>query len=421
MKRYIDQFVVGFALFSMFFGAGNIIFPPYLGLGSGSEWPISFACYYIADIGLAILAIFAIIRAGGDVTNITNRIGKIPGEILVSLIILCIGPFIALPRTGSTVYEMFVAPVFGEIPHIIPIILFFGISMLLTLKESAVVDIIGKFLTPLLFIGLLLLIVMGLITPIGTISPNAMLENVALEGINAGYQTMDVLAALIFGIIIFKSVEDKGYTDTQLKFATTRNASLIAATGLLIVYCGLTYLGATASQIFNLNVGRSELISDITYGLLGEPGVVILGIIVTLACITTAIALITSTADYFSNLSKGKISYKWIVVLTSIISALIAMIGTDQIVALASPVLNFIYPGALTLIILSFLGERISDFTLRFAVVGSTIGNLCILSCNYGLPLDFLTKLPFSNAGLGWIFFTILFGIIGAIIKKIKR
>lgn len=421
MKRYIDQFVVGFALFSMFFGAGNIIFPPYLGLGSGSEWPISFACYYIADIGLAILAIFAIIRAGGDVTNITNRIGKIPGEILVSLIILCIGPFIALPRTGSTVYEMFVAPVFGEIPHIIPIILFFGISMLLTLKESAVVDIIGKFLTPLLFIGLLLLIVMGLITPIGTISPNAMLENVALEGINAGYQTMDVLAALIFGIIIFKSVEDKGYTDTKLKFATTRNASLIAAAGLLIVYCGLTYLGATASQLFNLNIGRSELISDITYGLLGEPGVVILGIIVTLACITTAIALITSTADYFSNLSKGKISYKLIVVLTSIISVLIAMIGTDQIVALASPVLNFIYPGALTLIILSFLGERISDFTLRFAVVGSIIGNLCILLCNHGLPLDFLTKLPFNSAGLGWIFFTILFGIIGAIIKKIKR
>lgn len=316
---------------------------------------------------------------------------------------------------------MFVTPVFGDIPQIIPIILFFGISMLLTLKESAVVDIIGKFLTPLLFLGLLLLIVMGLITPIGTISPDAMLENVALEGINAGYQTMDVLAALIFGIIIFKSVEDKGYTDTKLKFATTRNASLIAAAGLLIVYCGLTYLGATASQIFNLNIGRSELISDITYGLLGEPGVVILGIIVTLACITTAIALITSTADYFSNLSKGKISYKLIVVLTSIISALIAMIGTDQIVALASPVLNFIYPGALTLIILSFLGERISDFTLRFAVVGSTIGNLCILLCNYGLPLDFLTKLPFSSAGLGWIFFTILFGIIGAIIRKIKR
>ena len=208
MKKRIDQFVIGFALFSMFFGAGNIIFPPYLGLGSGPDWIMGFICYYFADIGLAILAIFALLKNGGNLNNITDRIGKVPGEVMVALIILCIGPFIALPRTGATTYEMFIVPLFGQINPLIPLLIFFGIALLLTLKESAVVDIIGKFLTPLLFIGLLVLIIVGIINPVGEISDAAMLENVALEGINAGYQTMDVLAAMIFGIIIVKSVED---------------------------------------------------------------------------------------------------------------------------------------------------------------------------------------------------------------------
>lgn len=417
----MDQLVIGFALFSMFFGAGNIIFPPYLGLGSGPEWVLGFICYYIADIGLAILTVFALIKNGGSLNNITDRIGKIPGEIMVAAIILCIGPFIALPRTGATTYEMFIVPLFGQISPLIPMILFFGITLILTLKESAVVDIIGKFLTPLLFIGLLVMIIMGILNPVGDVSGAAMMENVALEGINAGYQTMDVLAAMIFGIIIVKSVEDKGYTDEKLKYATAKNASLVAAAGLFIVYCGLTYLGATVSEIFNLNVNRSELIINISYGLLGETGTVILGVVVTLACLTTAIALITSTADYFHDLSKGKISYKLIAAITAVFSAAIAMIGTDQIIAFASPVLSLLYPGALTLLSLSFLKNRITDFTLRFAVVGSLTGSLCTVLYDYGVPLSFVPHLPLNSTGLGWILFAVIFGIAGMIIGKIRK
>lgn len=421
MKRYIDQFVIGFALFSMFFGAGNIIFPPYLGLGSGPEWILGFICYYIADIGLAIMAIFALIKNDGDLNNITDRIGKIPGEIMVAAIILCIGPFIALPRTGATTYEMFVTPVFGQISPVIPIIIFFGVSLALTLRESAVIDIIGKFLTPLLFIGLIVMIVIGMVNPIGEISDAPMMESVALEGINAGYQTMDVLAAMIFGIIIIKSVEEKGYTEAKVKSATARNASIVAAIGLLIVYFGLTYLGATTSELFNMNINRSELIVNISYGLLGEAGTVVLGIVVTLACLTTSIALITSTADYFHDLSNGKISYKLIAAVTAIVSAALAMIGTDQIIAIASPVLSLLYPGAMTLLALSFLKEKISNFTLRFAVVGALTGSLCTLLYDYGVPLNFVPHLPLNSSGLGWILFAVIFAIAGMIISKIKN
>ena len=421
MKRYIDQMVIGFALFSMFFGAGNIIFPPYLGLGSGPEWILGFICYYIADIGLAIMAIFALIKNDGNLNNITDRIGKIPGEIMVAVIILCIGPFIAVPRTGATTYEMFVVPLFGQISPVIPIIIFFGISLALTLRESAVIDIIGKFLTPLLFIGLLVMIVIGMVNPIGEISNVPMMESVALEGINAGYQTMDVLAAMIFGIIIIKSVEEKGYTEAKVKSATARNASIVAAIGLLIVYFGLTYLGATTSEIFNMNINRSELIINISYGLLGNAGTIVLGIVVTLACLTTAIALITSTADYFHDLSNGKISYKLIAVITAALSAALAMIGTDQIIAIASPVLSLLYPGAMTLLALSFLKDKISDFTLRFAVVGALTGSLCTLLYDYGVPLNFVPHLPLNSTGLGWILFAVVFAIAGMIIKRVKK
>lgn len=421
MKKYIDQFVIGFALFSMFFGAGNIIFPPYLGLGSGPEWITGFICYYIADIGLAILAIFALLKNGGNLNNITDRIGKVPGEVMVALIILCIGPFIALPRTGATTYEMFVTPVFGQISPLVPLLIFFGVSLILTLRESAVIDIIGKFLTPLLFIGLLMLIIIGIINPIGEISDTAMLESVALEGINAGYQTMDVLAAMIFGIIIVKSVEDKGYTEDKIKYATARNASFVAGAGLLIVYCGLTYLGATASNIFNLNVARSELIIDITYGLLGKPGTIVLGAVVTLACLTTSIALITSTADYFHELSNGKLGYKLIATATALFSALLAMVGTDAIISIAAPVLSLLYPGAMTLLALSFLKEKISNWTLRFSVVGALFGSLLIVLYDLGAPLNFVPALPLSSFGLGWIVFAVIFGVIGVLTGKNKK
>ena len=420
MKKYIDQFVIGFALFSMFFGAGNIIFPPYLGLGAGPEWLLGFICYYIADIGLAILAIFALLKNGGHINSITDRIGRIPGEVMVALIILCIGPFIALPRTGATTYEMFVVPLLGNVNPLIPLLLFFTLALILTLNESSVIDIIGKFLTPLLFIGLLILIIMGVMNPIGEISDTAMIEHVALEGINAGYQTMDVLAAMIFGIIIVKSVEDKGYTDIKAKYITAKNASIVAAAGLLIVYFGLTYLGATSSKLYDLNVGRSELIIDITYRLLGNGGTIVLGIVVTLACLTTAIALITSTADYFHDISNGKLSYKLVAAVTALVSALIAMIGTDQIVAVAAPVLSLLYPGALTLLTLSFLKNKISNWTLRFTVVGALIGSLMTVLYGLGVPLNFVPSLPLSSLSLEWTLSAIVFAIIGAVTHRIK-
>ena len=420
-QQRIDQLVIGFALFSMFFGAGNIIFPPYLGMGSGSLWGLGFLCYYLADIGIAILAIFALIRNGGEISTITTRIGKVPGEIMLSAIILCIGPFIALPRTGATVQEMFTEPVFGDVSLWLTSGIFFLLVLLLTIRESSVVDIIGKILTPALVLGLLTLIVAGVISPLGEISDDHMMDNVVVAGINSGYQTMDVLAAMIFGIIIVKSVMDKGYTATHVKYKVVRNASLVAAIALLVIYFGLTYLGATVSGTYNLRINRSELLVNITSGLLGHAGVIILGIIVALACLTTAVALVSASADYFSTLSKGRLNYKLLAAAICLFSAFVANFGLDKIVALAAPILSLVYPGALTLIILSLFRERVSNAVFKGAFFGSLLGSLLEILYGYGLPFGFVTKMPLYSIGCGWFLWAVAFGIVGAVAGRRRK
>lgn len=412
--------IIGLALFSMFFGAGNIIFPPYLGMGAGPEWVPGFICYYMADIGLSLIAIFALLRNEGEISRLTGKIGTVPGKIMVSAIILCIGPCIALPRTGATVHEMFAQPLSGSIPAAVSTSVFFLIVLVLTLRESAVVDILGKFLTPALFAGLLILIIYGVVNPAGEISAESMMDNVIVSGINAGYQTMDVLAAMIFGIIIVKTVTEKGYTESRIKSRMVRNAGIIAALLLLIVYGGLTYLGATVSDIYNLRINRSELILNITEALMGRTGVILLGIIVMLACLTTAVALVSASADYFCTLSGRKLSYKLLVIVICVFSAVIANFGIDKIVMLAAPVLSLIYPGALTLIILAMFDRWVSDFTVKFAVFGAMGGSLLeILHSSGIINLGFISEMPLSSFGLGWMCFAAAAGIAGALLKRL--
>ncbi|MBQ8852562.1 MAG: branched-chain amino acid transport system II carrier protein, partial [Oscillibacter sp.] len=248
-KPMFDMFVIGFALFSMFFGAGNVIFPPYLGLSCGAEWFAGFAWYYLADIGLALLAIFAILRCGST-EKLMARLGPLPSKILMCAIVLCIGPMLAIPRTAATTLEMAVNPLLSGVSPLLFSLLFFALIFALCVKQSAVVDIVGKFLTPALLIGLLVLIVLGILDPIGPVPDRVLVESVAVTGIEAGYQTMDVLADILFGIIILKSAENKGYSARKDQVKVVAGASAVAGLALLVVYLGLTYLGVTTSKFF---------------------------------------------------------------------------------------------------------------------------------------------------------------------------
>ncbi|ALU15532.1 branched-chain amino acid transport system II carrier protein [Eubacterium sp. AM05-23] len=422
MSQRKDKWIVGLALFSMFFGAGNVIFPPYLGMTAASMWVPAFICYYIADIGLAMLAILAMLKCDSDIEGITCRIGRIPAVLLSTLVVLCVGPMLAIPRTAATTFEMGVSPIFPGVNPLVASIAFFVLIWVLCVKEASVVDIVGKFLTPALFIGLMIVIIKGIIDPLGPIAAEPKVSNIISSGIISGYQTMDVLAALIFGVIIVKTVKEKGYTEIKVKNAVIGGAGLVAGAGLLIVYFGLAHLGATASTMYGVDVSRSTLILEIIKNLLGNVGMVIFGIVVALACITTAVALVSSSGAYFSRLSKGRVSYKVIVTIVCVISPVIANIGLDEIIAISEPVLSIVYAPALTLIILTIVGDKIkNDNVFKAAALGAFLISVLETAANHGLGFQFVNYLPLHHFGFGWLLPTVICGVAGYFIKGDKK
>lgn len=422
MSQRKDKWIVGLALFSMFFGAGNVIFPPYLGMTAASMWVPAFICYYIADIGLAMLAILAMLKCDSDIEGITCRIGRIPAVLLSTLVVLCVGPMLAIPRTAATTFEMGVSPIFPGVNPLVASIAFFVLIWVLCVKEASVVDIVGKFLTPALFIGLMIVIIKGIIDPLGPIAAEPKVSNIISSGIISGYQTMDVLAALIFGVIIVKTVKEKGYTEIKAKNAVIGGAGLVAGAGLLIVYFGLAHLGATASTMYGVDVFRSTLILEIIKNLLGNVGMVIFGIVVALACITTAVALVSSSGAYFSRLSKGRVSYKVIVTIVCVISPVIANIGLDEIIAISEPVLSIVYAPALTLIILTIVGDKIkNDNVFKAAALGAFLISVLETAANHGLGFQFVNYLPLHHFGFGWLLPTVICGVAGYFIKGDKK
>ena len=229
MRNIKDIMVVGFALFAMFFGAGNLIFPPFLGLVSGSSWLTGFAGFVLADVGLALLAILAAARCNGEVSKVLSRSGKNLSVILGCAIMICLGPLLAIPRTAATTFEMGIMPLFEGFNPVIFSIIFFILTLMLTIKPSKVVDIIGSFLTPTLLIALAILIISGILNPLGEISTTPMIENVFVEGINQGYQTMDTLGAVALSTVVIATISNKGYKDDKLKVKLTLQAGIVAS------------------------------------------------------------------------------------------------------------------------------------------------------------------------------------------------
>lgn len=418
-KTNKDFFVIGFALFAMFFGAGSLIFPPYLGMGAGKEWFLGFMCFFIADIGLAFVTIVAMINGDGSISGVTGIIGKIPSLIMNTAVVLCIGPMLAIPRTAATTYEMTIFPIIPNANLIIFSVIFFLLVILLTIRPSRVVDIVGKFLTPLMVITLIILIGAGIIWPLGEIG-QPVIESTVKEGILNGYQAMDVLGALGFAIIIISSVHEHGYTERKERILISAKSCILAGIMLFLVYSGLTYLGATVSQLYNISeVNQASLIVDITKDLLGFPGVIILGIVVGLACLTTAIGLTSASAAYFEKISNGKISYKTVVIIIGLFSMVVSNFGLSAIISIATPILSLVYPVVVVLIILSFMKQKLLNPNIyKGASLFALIISLLTLLDGYGIPFSFIQKLPFSSVGLNWIIPAIIGGILGSLLKK---
>lgn len=401
-KTARDALVTGFALFSMYFGAGNVIFPPYLGMEAGPEWVTGFVAYFLSDIGLALLGMFALLRVGSS-EAVLRRVGRVPAEVMMCAMILCVGPMLAIPRTSATTYEMAVQPNIPGVSAAVFSLVFFGLILALCIRQSAVVDIVGKILTPALLLGLAVIIGKGVLTPLGEVAAEAQIDAVAFTGIKAGYQTMDALASLPFGIIVLQSAADKGHRERRDMLRVVSLSAALAGGLLLAVYMGLAYLGATVSAQYTARIGRAKLIMTIVERLMGRTGMVIFGVVVGLACVTTAVALTSSAAAYFAELCRGKVSYRAFVVGICVFSAAVSNLGLERIVAIASPVLDIVYPPVLVLIFISLLVPRLSDRASRGAAYGAlAVSILCTLDDRFGV-CPAVERLPLYELGLSWV------------------
>ena len=269
--------------------------------------------------------------------------------------------------------------------------------------------------------GLFAIILKGIFSPLGDIASAPQIANVTVTGIKSGYQTMDALAALPFGIIVLQSVTDKGYTGGKSKFRIVGGGAVLAGALLLAVYMGLAYLGATVSSQYTGTVGRAELIMAIVKALLGKGGMIIFGTVVGLACVTTAIALTSSAAAYFSELCRGKVNYKVFVVVICVFSAVVSNLGLDRIVAIAAPVLDVVYPPALVLILISLLMPKVSDFVSRAATLGALLTSVLCTIHLYVDKLTFLEALPLYDLGLSWILPAVIFAAAAALLAPLFR
>ena len=410
-----DVIVFGFALFAMFFGAGNLIFPPYLGIITGPEWLTAFGGFTFADAGLALLAVMATAKYDGDVIALFRRAGGKLAVVLGCADILCIGPFLAIPRTGATTYEMGIMPILGNtIPIAVFAAIFFIITYILTIKPSKVVDIVGRVLTPALLIALAVIIVKGVVSPLGPIVEEPMIQGVVGEGIAQGYQTMDAFAAIALASVLIVSLNEKGYNTVGDKLKAIMKSGVLACVGLALVYGGLCFLGATVSTMYGVDAQQSQVIVNITEGLLGQTGKVILAVCVALACLTTSIGLTSATGQFFEKLSGGKLKYKTVVLAVCIFSACMASIGVGGIIKVASPVLSIVYPPTIVLVVLAFFTEKIqNDNVYKFAVYTSLIVSILTVIQSYGVAMPFLDYLPLKEFGFNWVVPVLIAGVIG--------
>lgn len=422
-KKRNDAFILGAALFSMFFGAGNLIFPPFLGLLAGQKWNWSMLGFFITGIGLPLLGIIASAKAGGDVDKLGNRVSPIFSKLLGVTVVLSIGPLLAIPRTGATAYEMGILPTMPGVSPITFAIVYFGISLALVIKPNNVIDRIGKILTPALLLLLGFIIFKGIFDPMG-IPVSEDLAKPFSDGFITGYQTMDALASILFGGMVTTSLIQSGYSNSEERLSMTKKAGIIAVIGLTLVYGGLGYLGATGGSLFPKDITKVDLIMNIANNSLARYGELGLGLVVALACLTTTVGLTATVGQYFSSITKGKLKYEWIVIGTILFSGFMSIRGVESIIAFSEPILIFMYPVVIVMILLTIvLGEdQDHNKSIYRHAIGATLIVSTLELLNLLGILSYVTQvveyLPLASSGLGWVVPAIIGTIIGMFVAK---
>ena len=427
-----DLGIVSLMLFSLFFGAGILIFPPFLGQSAGTSSWIAMLGFFITAVGFPIMGVVAVAKSKG-LHALAKRVNPVFAVVFTVLIYLSIGPCLGIPRAGSLPFEMAVQPflegtsISPSIARLIYTLVFFAIAYWLCSTQAKLVDRLGKVLTPILLTLITIVFISALVNPIGSYgSPTGeYLTSPFIKGFLEGYQTMDTIEALNFGILISMAIRSKGISEEKAVIKTSIKAGFIAGSILMAVYAALCHLGASAGGRFEAAENGAQTLTNVMTYLFGTPGAVLLAVIFTMACLTTCVGLITSCSEYFTSLNE-KISYKnWTRVL-AISSMILANMGLTKILAISVPVLNAIYPIAIMLIVLAMINKYIEGSSIVYSVTILFTGIVSVFDAlnQTGIAVKpivtLISKLPLYTEGLGWLVPALVGLVLGIIIKYIK-
>ena len=397
--------LVGFTLFSMFFGAGNLIFPPHLGAQAGANlWP-AFAGLAVSAVFLPIAGVVAVARAGG-LDKLARRVHPVFATVFTILVYLSIGPCLAIPRTASTSFQMLVPLVGGSAGLRLGYsVLFFAAAFLVALRPEKLTDWLGRILCPCLILLIVVLFAGCLVHPLALhyAAPSAEYAALpAVQGILYGYQTMDTLAGLNFGAVIALNIRACGVTQRSAVERGTIRAGFVAGALLLAVYAMLGHAGAETGAVYPGLATGAEVLTVLAQTLFGRAGLVLIAAIFVIACFNTCVGLIACVGQYFHQLLP-RIPYPAIAAFFAAASMLVSNLGLSAIIRLSTPVLNAIYPAAIVLILLSF----VPGLEQRRAVYPLCIGLTAVQSIAAALPLGAVSAaakaLPLGSMGFGWV------------------
>ena len=439
---FSNHLVIGVMLFALFFGAGNLIFPASLGQNAGTQVWIATIGFLLTGIGLPFLGTLAMGFSGSkNLQELSSRVHPIFAVIFTSLLYLTIGPFFALPRTGAVSFEIGILPFIdqnnAQLGLLIFTIIFFGITLLLSLNPSKIVDNVGKYLSPGIIIGLLFLLLFVIISPMGDFQEpqGGYVGNAFMTGFTEGYNTMDALASLVFGIIVIQAIRSMGVTSTKGILVATAKSGGIAILFLGLIYAGIAYLGATSVNIYGLFENGGPVLSAASEHYFGSFGAILLSVIIFLACLTTSIGLTTACGEYFHTLMP-KISYKAFVIFFSVFTCIIANFGLSNIITYSIPVLMLLYPLAIVLIFLTFLSPLFNHARLVYVSVmfvtflislvdgfKALCGSLNIEYYGWLQPIVsfYENVLPFYSVGLGWLIPFVIVTLVTGIISRVEK
>ena len=427
-----ELLMIGLMVFSVFFGAGNLIFPPIIGKQAGTNVVTTMLFFSITAIIFPILGVVAVAKSNG-LRNLANRVDPIFSIIFTIAAYLAIGPALAMPRAGTLPFEIAISPYIpANVPKSLILFIyttvFFGVVYWLSLSPNKLLERISKITSPIFLVLIFMLFVGTFLKPMGGYMPPEPLyaKNMGLQGFLDGYLTLDALAGLNYGLVVVYVIKQKNVLEESKIAKIVISTGIFAGILLFVVYMMLAHVGASSISKFPNTSNGAEILADVMKYLYGNFGAVLLACMFTVACLNIGVGLTTSLSQYFHSMVR-RVPYKVWATIWVLWSYMLANLGLNKIMEYSVPVLLAIYPASLVLIVLALLDKYIkgSSTVYRFAiyptVVISIIHTLDKINIEIPLASSLVKKLPLQSADLGWLSAAGICFVIGFIISKVTE